>query len=252
MTLPDNDFLDSTCTTGGGGMLVPTDEQWYRGLYEAVTKGLQLLVFPETCDPRNQLLHGNHLRRIFGLEEVRYGPRTRTEVHFPQTFGGGTGRGMARQVMAAGEPLLTDIKGDPILVQRQIGKGAVLLAGYDGSTDSLDGDCCYEHRPSLAGHTLARLCQKLAVGPLALDTRHTNVFKEVLRDGNREFLVMFSHLEFAREIPVRIRLKKTTKAAMDLATSEILDVNGGSDGWYSLTVPLEPRVGRYLSFEHDC
>ncbi len=252
MTLPDNDFLD--CQTGGnmgGGQLVPADEQWYWLLRESVEKGLTLLVFPKSCELVGAgRLQRTFLRQVFGLEDVRYGPRARRTIEFPGSFGGGVMRGNAHDVRCDGEVLLRDAKGAPFLVRVPFGKGAVLLAGYDITfDDSFDSACDFEEDACLKEHTLVKICSHLGIRSNLYDTGNLFMWKELLRKNGSESFIVFSHLRRPVKGKIRVRLAKPSNAALDLATGEQFPLIRRGDGWSELALEFRPWSGRYLRFE---
>jgi len=250
MALPDCDFNDRTTTGGGGGMLVPSDEYWYWLLLESVQKGLNLLVFPHTCEVGSSSIQRTFLRQVFGLIDVSYGDRKQMTVEFPRSFGGGTLSGCASAVVSDGDVLLRSAEGEPVLIQRRLGKGSVLLAGYDTSDDSLDPDTNYEEVERLNVHTLLNLSRHLGIGASEFETDNLFVYKEMVHRNDKDYFLMFSHIKRSLTQMVRVRLGKPSSAACDIATGEEFPLTDAGDNWYEFEIELRTREGRYLSF-HD-
>lgn len=250
MSLPDSDFSDRTTTGGGGGMLVPSDEHWYRLLLDSVKKGLNILVFPHTCEIGASAIQRTFLRQVFGLTDVTYGDWKKMTVAFPESFGGGSLSGCASEVISEGDVLLRNTNGEPLLIQRKLGKGSVLLAGYDTSADSLDPDTNYEEVKRLTHHTLLKLCTHLGIGPREFRTDNLFVYKEMVHRNNKDYFLMFSHVKRPITQKVRVKLGKPSSMAYDLATGEKFILNNAGDNWYEFQIELLTREGRYLSF-HD-
>jgi hypothetical protein len=223
------------------------DREWYVALAEAVRRGLRVLVFPETgaSDP-NQ-----HLRKALGIGEVHYGTRERRTAVFPNSFGGGTAAGMVRGVRASGtRVLIADERGEPMLVELPFGSGSVLLAGWDTGADSLDGPVHCETTREIAGHTLARLLTHLALPPPTLRTGQTFLYKELVRRGEREFLLFYSHQREPVELAARFRARGRPQRAIDLAKGKVHAIRPSPEpGWFDLALRIESRTGAYLSLE---
>lgn len=250
LVFPADEMLDRIVTGGRGAMLVPSDEGWYWLIRECIEKGLNILVFPRTCQVGRTRVPLTFLRQILELEDVTYGNWEQREIAFDDAWGGGSLTGCASEVRGDGEILLTDTVGKPVLVRRPMGKGAVLLAGYDRRFDSIDGEYCYERDERIAGHTLMRLLGFLDISPREIDTEQLQVYKEVVHRNGKDYALFFSHLPHTVEQTVRVRLPRPSLNAFDLATGELYAVTAEADGWYSLTLPIRPRQGRYLSL-HD-
>lgn len=248
MTMPDSDYNDRTSTGGGGGMLVPTDEHWYWLMRESIEKGLNLVIYPKTCEIRRTGVQRTFLRHILELEDVKYGEKSERTVEFPETFGGGTLSGKASEVIANGEVLLTDTDGKPVLIQQKYGKGSILLAGWDTSEGSLDPDIHDEFTEYLTNHTLLKLCTYFDIRPTEIDTGNLYVFKEMLHKNNDDFLLLFSHNLKKITGNIKVRLTKNSTMAMDLATGEKFPIKKLSSAWYEFSIDLIPRQGRYLTF----
>lgn len=250
LALPPDELVGQTATLGTAGTLLPVDEGWYWLIRESVEKGLNLLVFPDSCQPHRTALPLTFLRRVLELDDVRYGDRRPCTVKWPASFESGTSSGMARSVLADGEVLVRDASGQALLVRRPCGRGSVLLAGYDCRPDSPDGDHQYERDATIGHHSLNRLCMHLGIVPRHVRTNQAYVTKERVSRAGRDYLLMFSHLPNSLTVPVQIRLNKPSTCAYDLATGERFPVRPAQDGWVALEVPLHTRTGRYLSF-HD-
>ncbi len=86
-------------------------------------QGLNQNIYPKTCDIRKGTVQRTFLRRVLGLEDVKYGELSERTVEFPASFGGGTLSGKVAEVIADGEVLLTDKEGKAVLVQQKLGRG---------------------------------------------------------------------------------------------------------------------------------
>ena len=244
MTLPDCDYTD------GGRMLLPDDEQWYQLLLTSVEKGLNLLVFPETCAIGRDKVQRTFLRQIFGLENVKYGECLKSEVAFPESFGGGLMHGNSREVITEGDVLLRDGLSRAVLVQRKYGRGSVLLAGYNNSPDSLDPVYNYEVDENIKTHTLIKLCTFLGIVPQRYHTGNVMAYKELIHVHDREYFIIFSALQRPVTTIVQIAISEPRQNAYDLASGELLELRRLSGGNYEFTVTLYPGMPRFLSF-HD-
>ncbi|HCE44125.1 MAG TPA: hypothetical protein DET40_11300 [Lentisphaeria bacterium] len=248
MALPAYDFSDRTVTGGGGGLLLPDDEYWYHLLRLSVEKGLNILVFPHTCEIGTSIVQRTFLRQVFGLTDVKYGAWKKRDVSFPAAFGGGRMTGCASEVIAEGKVLVRDSKGVPVLVQRQYGKGSVLLAGFDSSPDSLDPEYNYEECGKIGAHTLLKICRYFGIGPKEYRTDGTFAFKEMVHRGNKDYFLLFSHVKRLVKSKIQVRLARSSQKALDLATGEEFELKRKSGGWYDFEIELKTRCGRYLCF----
>jgi hypothetical protein len=249
MVLPPQDHLDRTVTGGGGGQLLPDDEEWYWLLRLAVEKGLNLLVYPGTCEIVKGGLQRTFLRQVFGLEDVRYGKSGRRKIVFKGSFGRGMMEGSCRAVLGGGEKLLKGDDGVPLLVARKYGKGSVLLAGFDNSPGSFDSAVNYEEEAFLKDHTLLRIASYCGIVPEDYRTGGLYAYKEKLEKNGREYFLLFSHCRKGVNAHIRIRLKKRCKHAFDLASGEKIPLRVEKAGMHSFRVSLNCREGRYLRFE---
>lgn len=213
-------------------------------------KGLQLLVFPGTgASAGSGRVQASPLRQVLGLQRVRYGARTRRNVAFPRSFGGGSRRGMVSEVIADGESLLADARGRPILVRQPLGRGAVLLAGWEiNRDDAFDPYVHFEDEDRLPGHTLMRLCRHLGIRPRDYDTGGLFAWKELVRKDGRERFLVFNHLGRVMSAPLRVRLAHPASSALDLSTGRRFPLRRGRDGWHALRVEIAPWSGLYLAF----
>jgi hypothetical protein len=226
----------------GTHRLFPADAEYAEELLRAVRRGMNLLLFPDTATGTEHAL-----RRALGLEEVRTTARQQREIVCPDSFGGGQLRGRARGVRAPGSvPLLCDAVGEPVLVQKRIGEGSVLLAGYDEGGDSLDAACSIHQSLSLQGHTLARLLEHLGIRPRSVDSGQACLYKEMvhLEDG-RDALLLYSHRERAMDCRIRFRFRREIDGLLDLATGCEYRVER-VDGARAVALRVEPRRGYYL------
>lgn len=250
LVLPPDELVGNTATMGTAGSLLPTDEGWYWLVRESVEKGLNLLVFPNSCRAERTPVPMTHLRRILGIAGVTYGAPQTAEVIWPESFSGGRASGTVQTVHATGEVLVRTSAGAPVLVRQPLGKGSVILAGYDGAQDSPDGDHQYERDAFIGKHSLNRLCRHLGILARDLSTEQLYVAKQLLYRNGKNYLVMFSHQPGAVTAPVKVKLSRPSREAYDLATGERFIVHPAPDGWATLEVTLHQRVGRYLAF-HD-
>jgi hypothetical protein len=250
LALRPDELQAKTATVGTGGSLLPADESWYWLLRECVGKGMHLLVFPNSCQAGRTSLPLTFLRQVMDLLDVKYGELMDRSVKPPDSFGAGILKGRARSVRADGTVLLRDSRGEPVLIQRPFGKGSLLLAGYDGSVESFDGEHRYDRDAGIGGHTLARLCGHLGILPREVRTGQAYIYKEMVHRGDKDYLLLFSHLPKTVEVSAEVRLGRPSKSAFDLATGERFHVADIGDSWYRLQIPVHTRAGRYLSF-HD-
>ena len=245
LALPPDEVVQSA---RGASSLLPLDEGYYLELLAAVQKGLRVLVFPRTGlgDPLNPM------RRLWGLQDVGYGPRERRAVAFPDSWGGGAAEGAACAVAAApGDGVwLRDVQGAPLAVFRPRGKGGFILAGYDSDPDSPDGDFRYDSAASLDEHTLARLLKHLGVRPERLRTGEACLYKEYMFRGDRDVLLLYSHHAEPRALDIAFRPRKTPHRVFDLAFGEDLEFAPDAEpGWFRISPTILPRRGCYLVIE---
>ncbi len=248
LTMPDRDYQQTTGTGGGGGLIVPTDEAWYWLLRESVEKGLNLLVFPETCRVPRHGKPRTFLRQVLELTDIAYGPRRRHQLIFPETFGGGQMVGAARPIRGEGEEAVRNSTGNCLLLRRPMGKGAVWLAGWDNQNGSPDPAMNPERHCRIPDHTIVRLCHRLGLASNRLRTNNLFAWKELVRRENRDYLLLFSHCQKPLKETVAIRLARPVGKAVDLATNEQLLLSApDQDGWQRLEISLHTRQGRYLA-----
>ena len=245
LVLPPDEIEHSS---RGPTSLLPLDEGYYRELLTAVDNGLKVLVFPQTGlgDPLNPM------RRLWGLEDVAYGEREKRTIAYPESWGGGSVSGVACAVNGApGDDVwLRDEQGAPVVVFRPRGKGGFILAGYDTSPDSLDGDFRYDQANSLAGHTLVRLLKHLGVEGDRLRTGEAGCYKEYMFRGGRDVILLYSHQDRPLPLDVVFRPRKAPGRVFDLAFGENYEVSpDAEDGWFRLRATLEPRRGYYIVIE---
>ncbi len=250
MVLPDDELVSSVGTVNTAGSLLPEDENWYWLLRESVEKGLTIVVFPNTCVEGRSNLPGPFLRKVMGIEDVEYGERKSREVEFPGNFGGGSAKGEAVSVSGDGEVLLRDRNNNPVLVKRKLGKGAILLAGWDNHEDSFDGKLNYFKQERIGTHMLVRLAQALGLSPLEISSGQLNIYKALVRREDKEYLLLYSHLDHEVVQEFKVKLNTPAREGYDLASDEIIPVRALGGGWYSITLTVLPRTGRYISF-HD-
>ncbi len=237
-----------TVTTSGS--LLPEDEQWYWLLRESVEKG------PDHCR-FSQHLRGRQNAGPHHLPEKGHGARRcdlwRKEDErgeLPGRFWRGKHEGQCGFRSGEGEVMLRDAGGDPVLVRRPYGKGAIILAGWDNHEDSFDGKLNYFKQDRIGKHTLVRLAMALDLEPLEIRSDQLNIYKALVRRENKEYLLLYSHLEEAVTQEFKIKLNTPAGKGYDLATGETFPVKDIGGGWYSITLTVKPRTGRYISF-HD-
>ena len=158
---------------------------------------------------------------------------------------------MARSVEASGtRVLMADERGEPMLVELSFGSGSVLMAGWDTGADSLDGSVHCETTHEIAGHTLARLLTHLALPPPTLRTGQTFLYKELVRRGERDFLLFYSHQRDPFNLTACFGPRGCPRTALDLATGRTHPVRETREaGWFEITLRIEPRTGAYLALE---
>ncbi len=250
LVLPNDELEADVGTVTTGGSLLPTDEHWYWILRESVEKGLTIVVFPNTCVEGRTAIPLSFLRQVMNIRDVRYGERKTREVDFPENFGGGHGSGQAVSVISDGEVILTDKNNEPLLVKKTFGRGAVLLAGWDNQEDSFDGIRNYFEQDRIGDHTLVRLVNSLNLLPQEIRSDQLNVYKALVRRNSKDYLLLYSHMKQNVTQEYQVKLQSPARLAYDLASGETFPVKETGSGWYSITVILKPRAGRYLSF-HD-
>lgn len=250
VVLPSEQTSGGTVTGGGGMPTLPEDEHWFWLLRESVEKGLNLLLFPGTMNTPSSALLKNWLREVLELEQVEFGERRSHEIAFPETFGGGVAQGCCRDVRSEGESLITSSDGTHILVRRALGKGSLLLAGWDSQPDSLNGPIHYEETSTIANHMLFRMARFLKIEAREVRTGQTHVLKGLLHRNNKDYFVAFSHLTEPVTPRIELKLSRPAERGLDLSTGETFRLTAEPDGWYTFDLPLHCREGRYLSF-HD-
>jgi hypothetical protein len=250
LVLPNDELRSSIGTVTTGGSILPIDEQWYWLLRESVEKGLTIVVFPNTCLEGRTPIPLSFLREVMQINDVEYGERELRKVIYSGKFGGGSVEGKAVSVKASGEVLLKDDNGEAVLVRREFGKGAILLAGWDNQEDSFDGKLNYFEQENIGNHTLIRLASSMDLMPKEIVSEQLNILKALVRRNNKEYLLLYSHVKDNLEQEFKVKLHSPSSEAYDLATGELFPVKDLGKGWYSINLSIYPRVGRYLSF-HD-
>lgn len=232
---------------GGASCMLPHDDLYYKNLLDCVRRGLKVLVFPRT----GSTVEAAALRPTLGLTDVTYGERKCRRVEFPESFGGGAKEGMAVSVNASGaKVILRDADGEPILVERPVGKGAFLLAGYDNAADSFDGPIERDALLTLEGHTFVRLLNHEGLTRRRVDTNQAYLWKEMIHRGERDYVLIFSHSKGPRTVEVKFKPRRAPGRIFDLATGQEYVPAALSDGWFSVTLTAIPMTGIYLSL-HD-
>jgi hypothetical protein len=254
VVLPPADRPARTETGGGPGYLLPRDEDWYVRLLSSIERGLHVLVFPASGD-ENGKPH-RHLRKVLGIEDVRYGPRRKMSVAFPGSFGGGTTTGMSASVEARGETILSANDGSPVLVRVPRGRGGIFLAGYDGRADSLDRGSDPWTSDSLGEHTLARLCLHLGLGPTDVSTGQLNLPKSLLRRGAAEYLVLLNDRGKDVDAGIALRCAAGTRDCLDLVSGQVLPLASvgtgvGAAGSMTVNLTVPGGQGRYLALRKE-
>ena len=250
MTMPDCDTNDRTSTGGGGGMLVPTDKQWYHLVKESVERGLNLVIYPKSCEVRKKGIQRTFLREVFNIEDVTYSQLSKSTVEFPDSFGDGVLTGNVSEVISDGEVLLRDKKGRAILIQKHYGKGSILLAGWDTSKGSLDHNLHDEETLYMEDHTLLKLCNYFEIKPKEIDSNNLYIFKEMLHKGNADYLLLFSHHHKIINHKIKVKLSNQADSAIDIATGEQFKLEKLDSTWYQFSIELIPREGRYIAFQN--
>lgn len=248
LVLPNDELLSSVGTVTTAGSLLPTDEHWYRLVRESVENGLTILVYPKTCLIGRTPVQMTFLRQVMELEDVRFGERKKRILHYPVEFGGGETGGQAVSVLADGEVLLRDEAGDPMLVKRQFGKGAILLAGWDNGEDSFDGRRNYFEQQRIGDHSLVKIACYLNIDSRDVKSDQLNIYKSLLSQKDKQYFIAYSHLKSPVEQYFKVKLRNPAHQAFDLATGDVVPVKSLGEGWYGFSLVIEPRKGRYLCF----
>jgi hypothetical protein len=240
--LPPNELIQ---TSRGLTSLLPTDGDYYTAILQAVRKGLKVLVFPMTGtgDPLNPM------RRIFGLEDIRYGARAPQEVTWPASWGGGAASGCACVVEGTQTDviLLRNTEGRPLVVFRPCGAGGFLLAGYDTAPDSLDGDFRYDTALHLRQHTLVRLMSNLGLASKLLHTGQTCCYKECLYGSQRDYLLFYNHHPKPLTLQVEFRSIRRPGTALELSTGRRQQVlPAATPGWFYFAHRIPALTGSYM------
>jgi hypothetical protein len=238
---PDPWGVPGTVTGGGGSCLVPRDAAWWKRLHDAAMEGANVLLFPGTVNAE-----GLPLREAFQLPTVSYGERRKRTVRWPAAFGGGESHGHSRSVGVAGEAVVADVDGEPVLVRQPAGQGALWFAGYDTQPDSLDGPLHCERDTDYTTHTIVRFLTGVGVRPGSVESGTCNAWKSVVRRGPHTFLLVFSHRPQAFRRPFVVRSEVPLSGAWDLATGERFVVTQDRPGWWRVELTVHPRQGRYL------
>lgn len=245
VVLPPDEVIQSP---RGPTSLLPLDAGYYEAMLEAVRNGLKVLIFPATGfgDPLNPM------RRIFGLEDLGYGPRTEQSLTWPASWGGGTQRGCASVVRGSpdDEVLLRNADGDPLALFRPCGAGGFILAGYDSEPDSLDTDFRYDTAEHLRGHTLVRLTRHLELRPEKLTTGEACCYKEYLFGSERDFLLFYNHRPQSLTLQVEFQSDRHPRSVVDLPTGRKHQVlPAATPGWFYFAHRIPARGGSYMAIE---
>ncbi len=242
LVMPDRDYYYKTGTGGGSGLFMPEDEYWYWLLRESVEKGLNILMFPGTGK------YIPYFRNIFGIKDIKFENLKNRTIEFFGKFGKGVQIGKVYTIAGPGKILLTDTNNEPVLLEHRIGKGSVLIAGFEPKKGSLDKEFNYEKTAVIKNHTLLRLCRYIGIKPQEYDTGNLFVFKEMLHKKNRDFFLLFSHNKEVLHRIVKVRLLKKYKYGLDLATGDEFVLHPAGSNWYNIEITLYPRTGRYIMF----
>lgn len=245
VVLPPDEILQ---TSQGPKSLLPLDPDYYTSLLGAVKNGLKVVIFPATGlgDPLNPM------HRIFGLDNLHYGPREPQDILFPASWGGGTARGEACVVKGSSgdEVLLESTEGEPLVLFRPCGAGGFVLAGYDAGPDSLDGEFRYDRAENLLDHTLTRLIGRLGICPQHLRTGEACCYKEYLFGENRDYLLFYNHRSKPLPLQVEFHSERNPQVVLNLSTGlqhRVLPAT--KDGWFYLATLVPPLAGTYLAIE---
>lgn len=240
MVLPGHEHYDD-----GKGIqcILPTEADYWQHIMDCVRSGLKVLLFPRTGQSRSMFA----LRRELGLEEVRYGVRSNARVTWPDSFGGGMSEGAIEGVEdPQGKIILSTEDGRSLLVEHCVGKGAILLAGFDSGTDSLDGTFNYTTARRSKAHSLSRLLGYLGHLPDEIETDQLCVWKQILRRDEHECLLLYSHMETPVTQDISFRSRQPVHEILDLASGQTFSPRpAGRPGWYHVSLTLLPRVGFY-------
>ena len=242
LVLPPDEVIS---TARGIASLLPLDEGFYTSIHQAVRRGLKVVVYPRTGmgDPLNPL------RRLWGLEDISYGPRASMRVEFPPTWQGGTAEGKCCSVQCRKDDavLLKNEANEPVAIFRQEGAGGFLLVGFDSSEDSFDGAIRHDSEPYLGCHTLARLLGHLEVTETHLHTGQINCYKEFLTRGDDEFLIFFSHQQRELLMSCEFQSQKNVVNLLELASGKTVPVfKTERQGWFRFEFSLPKEKGFYF------
>jgi hypothetical protein len=241
LVLPPDEVIE---TSRGKVSLLPLDEDFYLSILQAVERGLKVVVYPSTGlgDPLNPM------RRLWGVQEIRYGDRVPTHIHYPTSWGGGVGSGFCRTIQ--GDPLastlLANEANEPVAIWMARGLGGFLLVGFDSKDDSLDGTIRYNLSPTLAEHSLARMLQHFELKNERLSTNQSTCYKEFLTKGDEEFVVFYSHLPESLPMTCRFRSMRSPTHLLELSSGRKIPVAATRDQWFQADFNLPPQRGYYF------
>jgi hypothetical protein len=138
-----------------------------------------------------------------------------------------------------------------MLVRRALGKGAVLLAGWDQQPGAPDPALDPERNCRMPDHTLLKVCRHLGIRARELRTDNLFAWKEMVHLDGRHYLLLYSHFHKTLHERVKVWLPSPAASALDLATGETFPLGApGRDGGQTLTLDLHTRQGRYLALQH--
>ncbi|MBU0676624.1 MAG: beta-galactosidase [Verrucomicrobia bacterium] len=245
MVLPGYEIAEGP---GGVTCLLPDDDAYYVHLRDCVERGLRILVFPRTGTSGAT----GDMRAILGIDDVSYGPELERTVEYPQSFGGGSSNGHACTVNAEkGEVILTDTSGEPILVERSVGRGAILLAGSDNRSRGIDEACPPLECSTLAEHSLPRLLDHLRIAPPHIRTHQASVFKELVWVQDRDYILLYSHLNQPITLNLNFKPRTPPRGMLDIASGREYPFLPENDGWFHSELELPDHEGLYIALRAD-
>ncbi len=107
----------------------------------------------------------------------------------------------------------------------------------------------YETTPIIKNHTLLKICRYAGIKAEEYNSNNLFIFKEMLHKKDRQFFLLFSHLNKPVKRTITVKLLSNFRYAFDLATGDKFPLKSTGNGWYKFNIICYPRAGRYLSFE---
>ena len=246
LVMPSQDFVTGCEAKVNGGYLLPLDVAYYKHLYESVVEGMNLLLFPDSWNSPSFIRNVGNPRKMFCIGNNIYTLPQASRVSFPPEFGGGEARGLCRGLVPENSDkiLIRDENGRAILLQRPLGKGSILLAGWDDTPESIDGECKESLLDFLEEHSFNRLLTFLGLAQKQVDTNNGNFFKELLYRSGELFLVIRS--ENDRQVSLKLNLPHQFEGLKDLGRNEIFPLTEQGNGSFVSTFPLWGKQSRYF------